>query len=84
MRQFPISASILIVVGTIVAVRMPLLSAANDGTENREPPLETPNVVLFLVDDMGWTDLACYGSDFYETPNIDRLASEGVRFTDVA
>jgi len=40
-----------------------------------------PNVVLFLVDDLGWSDLACYGSRVYETPNVDRLAQEGVRFT---
>lgn len=39
-----------------------------------------PNFILFLVDDMGWTDLGCYGSDLYETPNIDRLADEGIRF----
>ncbi len=41
-----------------------------------------PNVVFILADDLGYTDLACYGSKFYETPNIDRLAAEGVRFTD--
>lgn len=41
-----------------------------------------PNVVFLLVDDMGWKDLAIYGSTFYETPNIDRLAAMGVRFTD--
>ena len=41
-----------------------------------------PNVILFLVDDMGWSDLGVYGSDFYETPNIDALADKGVRFTD--
>lgn len=40
------------------------------------------NVILFLVDDLGWKDISCYGSDFYETPNINRLATEGVRFTD--
>ncbi|MEM7655900.1 MAG: sulfatase [Bacteroidota bacterium] len=40
-----------------------------------------PNFVFFLVDDMGWADLGCYGSTFYETPNIDRLAAEGIRFT---
>jgi arylsulfatase A-like enzyme len=39
------------------------------------------NVVFFLVDDLGWTDLACYGSDYYQTPHIDRLVSEGTRFT---
>jgi len=42
---------------------------------------EKPNVVFFLVDDLGWTDLGCYGSQFYETPNIDHFAKEGVRFT---
>jgi arylsulfatase A-like enzyme len=41
-----------------------------------------PNFVFFLIDDLGWTDVACYGSTFYETPNIDRLAKEGMRFTD--
>ena len=40
------------------------------------------NIVLFLIDDMGWKDLGCQGSDFYQTPNIDRLAREGARFTD--
>ena len=41
-----------------------------------------PNIVFILMDDLGWRDLGCYGSEFYETPNLDRLASEGVRFTD--
>jgi arylsulfatase A len=40
------------------------------------------NVVIIYVDDMGWKDLECYGSTFYETPNIDYLAKNGVRFTD--
>src|SRR5687767_8449140 len=40
-----------------------------------------PNVILILADDLGWTDLSCYGSDLYETPNIDRLAGEGMKFT---
>ena len=42
---------------------------------------DAPNVILVLVDDMGWMDLSCQGSDFYRTPNIDRLAKEGVLFT---
>ncbi len=41
-----------------------------------------PNIVLILVDDMGWSDLGCYGSQFHETPHIDRLASQGMKFTD--
>jgi arylsulfatase A len=41
-----------------------------------------PNVVFILIDDLGWTDGSGLGSKFYETPNIDRLASQGMRFTD--
>ena len=41
-----------------------------------------PNIVLILVDDLGWMDLSCQGSDYFRTPNIDRLASQGMRFTD--
>ena len=40
-----------------------------------------PNIIFFLVDDLGWSDVAIYGSSFYETPNIDQLAKDGVRFT---
>jgi len=40
-----------------------------------------PNVLFFLVDDMGWMDAGYQGSKFYETPNIDKLASQGVKFT---
>ncbi|MEK6481400.1 sulfatase [Catalinimonas sp. 4WD22] len=40
-----------------------------------------PNIILINVDDLGWTDLACYGSRYYETPNIDKLAAEGMLFT---
>ncbi len=40
------------------------------------------NIVFILADDLGWADLGCYGSDLHETPNLDRLAREGMRFTD--
>ncbi len=53
-----------------------LLSAVTLHAETRR------NVVLFLIDDLGWRDLGCQGSDYYRTPNIDRLAAEGIRFTD--
>jgi len=43
--------------------------------------VERPNVVFFLADDMGWMDSGVYGSKYYETPNIDRLAKRGMRFT---
>jgi arylsulfatase A-like enzyme len=41
-----------------------------------------PNIVFILIDDLGWKDLGCYGSSFYETPNLDRMAAEGMRFSD--
>ncbi len=41
-----------------------------------------PNFIVILVDDLGWMDLSCQGNDYFQTPNIDRLATEGMRFTD--
>ena len=41
-----------------------------------------PNIVFILADDLGWKDLGCYGNQFTETPNIDNLAQNGIRFTD--
>ena len=41
---------------------------------------QKPNFVFLLVDDLGWGDFGCYGSAFYETPNIDKLASQSMRF----
>ena len=42
---------------------------------------DQPNIILILADDLGWHQLGCYGSDFYETPVLDRMATEGMRFT---
>jgi arylsulfatase A-like enzyme len=50
--------------------------------EDTAKAAEKLNIVLFLIDDLGWMDLGCQGSTFYQTPNIDRLAREGARFTD--
>ena len=46
-----------------------------------ETPGRPPNIVFILADDLGWRDLGCQGSTFYKTPNIDRLAGQGMRFT---
>lgn len=42
---------------------------------------ERPNFVVILVDDLGWADLGCYGSSFHETPRLDRMSREGLKFT---
>lgn len=47
-----------------------------------DAPKPKPNIIVFLIDDLGWRDLGCQGSTFYRTPNIDRLAMDGVRFTE--
>lgn len=60
-------------ISLVVILTMRLLPSAFADT--------SPNVVLFLIDDMGWNDIGASGSDFYKTPNIDQLAAGGMRFT---
>ncbi len=43
---------------------------------------DKPNIIFIFIDDMGWGDVGCYGNDFIDTPRIDQLAAEGIRFTD--
>ena len=54
---------------------MPLLVFACGIAESK------PNLLLIVADDLGWSDLGCYGADLHETPNLDRFAEQGVRFT---
>ena len=64
-----------------MAVRGTSLSLAAQPLKEMTPAAR-PNFVFILIDDMGWADVGCYGSRFYDTPHIDRLASRGMRFTD--
>jgi arylsulfatase A-like enzyme len=68
--------SIILRVGAVAA--LPVAALLHYG----QPEKPKPNVIFILLDDFGYTDLGCYGSTFYETRNIDRMASEGIRFTD--
>src|SRR5512139_3172956 len=63
-------------VGNVAVTPLALLAqCGNSGSQK-------PNVIFILLDDFGYADLGCYGSKFYEPPNIDRFASQNVRFTD--
>ncbi len=66
---------------TVISLTCFLLTSIA-GTTAAEPA--KPNVVLIFVDDLGYGDLGCYGATKVQTPNIDRLAKEGRRFTDCA
>lgn len=60
---------------------LPIVGLACLSAKANDEPARPPNVILFLVDDMGWTDGGVFGSDYYETPNIDAFAKQAMRFT---
>src|SRR5438477_5270109 len=63
-------------VATLAALFLMLLSAAVLNAQSRPP-----NVVYFIIDELGYYELSCLGHPEHRTPNIDRLAAEGVRFS---
>jgi arylsulfatase A-like enzyme len=65
----------------LVALALSLLPAFAQTASSPSPGSRRPNIVFILTDDMGYSDLNCYGGNFAPTPNLDRLASEGTRFT---
>jgi len=62
---------------TLVTLLLALVSQASQGLAEEEA---RPNIVFILADDYGLDGVGCYGSDRFKTPNIDRLAAEGIRF----
>ncbi|MGV3722416.1 MAG: sulfatase [Actinomycetota bacterium] len=67
-----------LLVALLLAALVPLAAGAAGGDASSG---KLPNFIVILVDDLGATDLGCFGSRFFQTPNIDRLAREGMRFT---
>ncbi|MEM6692175.1 MAG: sulfatase-like hydrolase/transferase, partial [Planctomycetota bacterium] len=66
------------IMAVATALTLSNIAIANPAGPTNAPP---PNIVLILADDLAWKDLACYGHPWHETPHIDRLASQGIRFT---
>jgi arylsulfatase A-like enzyme len=55
---------------------------ATDQPINRSTAPQAPNIIFIMADDLGYADVSCYGAEKIQTPNIDRIAAEGIRFTD--
>jgi arylsulfatase A-like enzyme len=72
-RGEPLMRLSILLVAILVSFASPAWAGAADP--------QKPNVIFILIDDMGWKDLGCYGSTFYETPHIDKLAAQGMKFT---
>ncbi len=62
---------------TFILISTLVISVYVSGQTNNKKP----NIIVILADDLGWADLSCYGSSFYETPNLDKLAASGIKFT---
>jgi arylsulfatase A-like enzyme len=76
MKMQQVAAQLFVVVAAMT------LTTAKHVLAAEQRPAVKPNVVLFLVDDMGWMDSTPYGSQYYETPNMKRLQRQSMRFTD--
>ena len=62
-----------------IASLLLFLPACNQESETGNQ--KKPNIIYIMADDLGWGDLSCYGQEKFQTPNLDKLASEGMRFT---
>ncbi|MEI8280907.1 MAG: sulfatase [Armatimonadota bacterium] len=72
----------LVAIALLLLLSLGDASAARSGSSGpRSVAQRKPNIVFILIDDMGWADGSCFGSSFYQTPNIDKLAASGMRFT---
>ena len=68
-REISSQAAMQLIVGILIALSLNSISDA-----------KKPNVVVVFIDDMGWGDFSCFGNTHAQTPHIDRMAAEGIRF----
>ena len=71
---------LLMAAGTLMAAQQTLAQSSDSQPGSKATP-ERPNIIFILADDLGYGDLACYGNEYIQTPNIDRLARTGTSFT---
>ena len=64
-----------------LALGLVMLSLVSIGEASAQPPSRFPNIVLLLVDDLGWRDVGPYGQEHIDTPVINQLAKDGMRYT---
>ena len=69
-------------IGSLVSLAVWLVGLASSHSAPATAPPTPPNIVVILVDDLGWMDLHCQGNPLLDTPQLDRLAKQGMRFTD--
>ena len=63
------------------AILLILVTASAWPAAAAEPPARKPNFIFILTDDMSWADVACFGHPYAKTPNVDRMAKQGIKFT---
>ncbi|MEC7201192.1 MAG: sulfatase-like hydrolase/transferase, partial [Verrucomicrobiota bacterium] len=76
--SFPMNRFLIVIMGALLE----WVAGAAAGPPPAPEMANQPNLIVILADDLGYGDLSCYGNQRFETPSLDQMASEGMRFTD--
>ena len=74
--------TIKLLTGTMTTALFSMFCLVNLVNAAERPPGDRPNLIVIMVDDMGYAGVSCFGNPYFKTPEIDRLAAEGMKFTD--